>query len=520
MLNQIDKQHRYRVIILLLILVLTRVIYLDSVPSGLHIDEAGMAYDAWSLANFGVDRYLNSFPVYFINFGGGQSVLYGYLASLFIRLFGYSVFVIRLPGVLLSFISALTGYAILKKTSVSNWLIELFLFIFVVSPYFIMQSRFGLDCNLMMGMSSLVIFSVDFLMQSKKISHVVMAGLLSGLFLYSYALTYIVLPLFLILFFVYDYRTRKTSVKRILIYGLTLFLVSSPLILMVFVNQFDLGSKSIMFMTIPQLPKFRGSEISFANIPINIRLVIKSILFYDWLPYNSVKEYLTLYWIAIPFVMIGTINGGVKLVRNLITPKYSTENVVWLFSLSVFSMGLLLGGDYANTNKLNGIFFAIILLLIYGIRDTYYGIKSFGEKTQRYFIISIVLVYTFLFVSFANFYYFEYPAKVDPQHLFSYTYEDELKFLRENALEYRKVYIEENYHGYIYYVLSDKISPYDFKIELNGEKNYKNIHFYLPHETEKGSVHIVRKTNTEFLERSALDMFKVIEFEHYYVIYD
>ncbi|MCM1468764.1 MAG: hypothetical protein NC086_11500 [Alistipes sp.] len=43
---------------------------LNSIPAGLNIDEAGMAYDAFCLLNWGVDRYLNPYPLYFYNLGG------------------------------------------------------------------------------------------------------------------------------------------------------------------------------------------------------------------------------------------------------------------------------------------------------------------------------------------------------------------------------------------------------------------------------------------------------------------
>ena len=55
---------------------------LGSIPYGLHIDEAGMAYDAFCLANYSVDRYLNHLPVYLVNFGNGQSALYAYITAI------------------------------------------------------------------------------------------------------------------------------------------------------------------------------------------------------------------------------------------------------------------------------------------------------------------------------------------------------------------------------------------------------------------------------------------------------
>ena len=74
-----------------LILAFTHLYRITSVPFGLNIDEAGSCYDAWSLAHFGVDRYLNSFPVYFSNFGSGQSALFVYLLMSCFRFVRYSL---------------------------------------------------------------------------------------------------------------------------------------------------------------------------------------------------------------------------------------------------------------------------------------------------------------------------------------------------------------------------------------------------------------------------------------------
>lgn len=57
-------------VILLIIAIFTRIYKLDTLLEGLHVDEVGMGYDAFCIAGYGVDRYLNPFPVYMINYGG------------------------------------------------------------------------------------------------------------------------------------------------------------------------------------------------------------------------------------------------------------------------------------------------------------------------------------------------------------------------------------------------------------------------------------------------------------------
>ena len=73
-------------IIIMIIAIFSRAYKLNSLPVGIHVDEAGMAYDAYCLATNGTDRWLNNFPVYLENFGGGQSALYAYLAAIFIKI--------------------------------------------------------------------------------------------------------------------------------------------------------------------------------------------------------------------------------------------------------------------------------------------------------------------------------------------------------------------------------------------------------------------------------------------------
>lgn len=61
-LKSLVKKYWYSAAILLLFLiaVFLRVYRLESLPDVLHIDEAGLGYNAWCLAHYGTDRYLIS----------------------------------------------------------------------------------------------------------------------------------------------------------------------------------------------------------------------------------------------------------------------------------------------------------------------------------------------------------------------------------------------------------------------------------------------------------------------------
>ena len=79
---------------------------LCDIPFGLNVDEAGAAYDALNIARYGVDRWLNSYPVYFTNYGDGQNALYIYMTAVLIKLFGVSKVVIRAGIVFAAFVGA------------------------------------------------------------------------------------------------------------------------------------------------------------------------------------------------------------------------------------------------------------------------------------------------------------------------------------------------------------------------------------------------------------------------------
>lgn len=99
--NFCDKYGKIILIFFILLFAISRLYKFGELPRAISVDEAGMAYDAYCIANFGVDRYLNSFPLYFINFGGGQSALYTYMIAGLIKIFGLNSIVYRLPELII-----------------------------------------------------------------------------------------------------------------------------------------------------------------------------------------------------------------------------------------------------------------------------------------------------------------------------------------------------------------------------------------------------------------------------------
>lgn len=145
----IEKHYKIILIIFAILIFVSRIYKFGDVPKSIGVDEAGSSYDAYCIANYGVDRYLNSFPIYFINFGGGQSALYTYLNALLIKVLHIdNIIISRMPALIFFTLAIFISYKLVDKMQNKKTAL-LLAFAMILSPWQIIQSRHGLDCNLL-----------------------------------------------------------------------------------------------------------------------------------------------------------------------------------------------------------------------------------------------------------------------------------------------------------------------------------------------------------------------------------
>lgn len=301
----IEKIYPIYLLVIMLIAAFLYLYKLDLVPYGIHIDEIAAAYDGYCLANFGVDMWQNQYPVYFINYLGGQSVLYGYLIAIFIKLIGVGYWAIRIPAAISGLILIFFGCKISREIRGKKFAV-ITGFLMLIAPYFIMRARFGLDCNLMLASTTVALyFIIRGIKYNKKIDYLI-SGLVVGISLYTYAISYVAITIFIILLLVYLYKVRnfEFSLSRILIFTIPVVILGIPLLLMIIVNSFDLDSLCFFSITIPKLVNYRGGEIGFSGILKNLKMPY-TLLIGDKITYNALRWYCPLYLMSIPFVVIG-----------------------------------------------------------------------------------------------------------------------------------------------------------------------------------------------------------------------
>ena len=153
--NKIDEfcnKHYKKIWLIFIVILFITVIYkFGDIPTYIGVDEAGMAYDALNIAEYGTDRYMNSYPLYLTNFGSGQSSLCAYLVALCIKLFGANMISYRLPTLLIYLMSVIVSYLLISKSKNKKTAL-LFTFLIITCPWNISNARMALDCNLYAGL--------------------------------------------------------------------------------------------------------------------------------------------------------------------------------------------------------------------------------------------------------------------------------------------------------------------------------------------------------------------------------
>ena len=122
------------------------------------MDEAAIGYNAYCLATYGVNRYLEPWPVMIRNFGYSQSPLYTYMLVLGIKLVGYHTTLIRIPAVISSAMTLIFGTLLTRKILKSEMAGCVAAALMTICPYFIQASHMGLDCNLYLGMYTMALW--------------------------------------------------------------------------------------------------------------------------------------------------------------------------------------------------------------------------------------------------------------------------------------------------------------------------------------------------------------------------
>lgn len=381
--------------------ILLRILFLDKFPAGLNCDEASVSYNAFSILNTLSDRYGNFLPVYTPAFGGGQSVLLVYLSIPFVKLLGLNIIATRLPMAIISCISLIVFYKILKLTDFDDRTKFFSLLFFALNPWHIMKSRWGLDCNIFPDIMLIAIFFLIKYYHNRSKKNKIMSNnkflylffIFIAISAYSYATSYVALSIFCITLFVYGIKTKSIDTKQILISILIILIITWPLIIFVIINFLNLPEIRLPFCTIPRLASNRMSNQSilasgniFISFIKNIFATLKLLIIQqDGLYWNNVNGFGMYYLFSFPIFVIGVFDY----IKN--SKKHTVvDNIfaLWLISGLIFCLFLY----NININRMNFVIIPVIYFIIKGFT------KIFKIK-YSYVVLVTLLIISFIFFS-------------------------------------------------------------------------------------------------------------------------
>lgn len=497
--------------ILALLFVTTRFLYLDRLPLGMHLDEAGMAYDAWSLANYGVDRYLKPWPVYLINYNAGQSSLYAFLCAALFKLFGYNIWLVRLPAVFFSFLTLLFGMKLAKRIYPDSIFLPLMLgFLVTLCPYFVMSSRFGLDCNLMLGASTVFLYFFHTAVESGRTWRYAASGLAGGILLYTYALSYAILPIFLLLSFFYVIAVKKFSIQKWICMGVPMGILAFPLILVQIVNIFHLEERRLGPFTITRLPHYRASEIGRFKWE-NFVSALRHIFVGDSQLFSSIPGIWNLYAVTAVLCVIGIAATAARIIAKTKQKQFyrAAFPFLWFVVVLVFESHII-----NKIYTLNAIFFTAALLAAEGIS----ALKAGSKKLYPFLLLGICGIYALCSLRFGFFYFSgRYTEATHPLAYFGLTFPEAAAFLENNdKLSQKLTYVSER--G-IFYALSSQISPYDFDITGDECMRWNNYWFGSLQEITDDCNYLVGSYFEEYCEELRQAGFSELRCDYYSLFY-
>ena len=421
------KKKRVIFMILIIIGIAVRIYNFPNALKEINTDEIMTIANAKSIVDTGKELSGISFPVYLQGWGG-QSVILLYLMVLSIKIFGLSLFAIRLPMLLISIISLFVFYNLVKKITKNTNIALIALGLLAICPWHILQSIWALDCNMF---PHFLLIAIDLLytgIETEKKWLIYTSMVFFAISLYGYGVAIYFVPLFLACVMLYLLKVKNLKIKDVLICAIIFLIVGMPIITMFAINV--LGIKQSIEIGKITIPYYEGLSrtkdmVFFSPNPLeqlgnNVLSTFKVIFKQtDGAEWNASEIFGATYRITMIFVIIGVIRN-IKEIKN---SKEKTSSVILLFWVSIsFLTGLVV--NEANINRLNSIWYVLLILAAYGIYTLYEKVKY-----KKIYMAGIIALYTVIFIIFAIYFHTRYVKIVDESGCFSRGFYQALNYI-------------------------------------------------------------------------------------------
>lgn len=417
---------------------------------GVNADEAMTILNARSLADSACDIAGEPLPVYFDTWlYGGQSPFATYLLALFIKLFGYSLFVTRLPMFIFSIISLVFFYKLLTELF-DDYKVIFGAFVFAAfSPWQLLTCAYTLDCNFMPHFMIIAVYYLVRGVKTAKTKYFVLSMVFFGLCFYCYILSAVIVPLILLAFYLLLIIKKKISIKNSAISVLTIFTVAIPFILFGLVQLEIINEFTFLGFSFSRMPDymrgFHDPTSEFANkffsailllfAPDAINLLDKDLVSVQYT--NGLGGFMMLLGLICLFTQ-----GRKKsekqiptLAKTIIASFFTPMLIILLFSFNIYALYRFFFCNY-------------ILYIVIGLGVSYVSrrFKRFSFKN----IISVCLCVSLVSLSLYCFSYYDEQEKTNNSISVS-SLCDSVEFAREHGAEQTGITIHKDDEASCFY---------------------------------------------------------------------
>jgi len=388
---------------------------LGKVPNGLTVDEADMAYNAYSILKTGKDVYNRPLPLFFQSLDDYKPAIPIYLTIPAIHFFGLNEFSARLAPALLGSLTPVLAFFLLRiiyKNTIKPAVIGAVIFTFAPWNIAISRATFIYVELIFLYLIFLIAF---FLSITKNKYWILVAAFILSLTLYTYYAALIYLP-FIFLSLGFLFRKEISKVRTIVPIAAVIFLIASLPAIAHYLNpiaktRFNAISIFTPDIALPlSLEEIQGdkeAKMPFPQLIHNRRVVYVSSFLENYFDYYNFDYLFTnakniryfyvnwtglFYFIEAPFFLFGF--------YKLITRRNKIDLLlVALFLVGPVPAAITLGSPFPHRGIL--LILAIQLIIIVGIYESFEKIPEKLKSTS-------CLIATALFLLSVNFYAHQY----------------------------------------------------------------------------------------------------------------
>lgn len=467
------------------------------VPLGITTDEAMTGYNAWTLANYGIDMWGHHFPWYLAAWGSGMNALYEYLAIPFIKFFALNIFFERLPN-LIAGTALLPLFFVFLKKVYSEKVAWIGLILITFNPWAISIARQGLESNLLPA----VILSAMVLFAYKRYT---LAALFFALAIYAYSTILLVLPFMLAGLYLTEILKKELSISKAIYAAGVFLLVALPMMLWFLVNLFGLPSFDLGFFSVEKFSMIR--QTFGGSLGTNLKVVLTQ---FDGYLQNGTIASSVGYGLSLPFAVLGFI-------RTIKQKKYLP--VIWL--LSTIPLTIAVSG---NVNRYNVIWLVVLAFVAVGLAYVFGLILKESPLVKQMSLVFITIVLALPNVRYIYKYFTTFNNAPSVSATFNQGFDRALAYAKQVGGAKGKVdIIEPRNQRYSLVLFYEQIPPEEFlrtvkigegQFEFIQIKSFTNYNFSKQADYNDKKPMIMPK----YLKKSVPSNKKVKEFKQYIVV--